>query len=187
MTSICKYLSFIILTMSGMIHLSAQEAFIRQQEMIMREGKLFSGCADFKFAVVSNQTTLWSNDATSIDASEPLSSVQIEVGEGVFAANLGDSPMAPFFYELLKHYPNAYLLTWVNTGNGFAMLKEQPVDPGIVQFLEEEENRRQAVVHEIPQLVRAEGIKDDPLKPKRRKNPRKPDEAISQRVKQRAD
>jgi hypothetical protein len=187
MTSICKYLIFIILTMFGMIHLSAQEPFIRQQEMIMREGKLFSGCADFKFAVVSDHTTLWSNDATSFDASEPISSVRLEVKDGIFSAILGQAPLSPFFYELLKLYSNASLLTWVNTGNGFTLLKEQPIDPGIVQVLDEEENRRRDVVREIPQLVRAEGIKEDPLKPKRKKNPMKPDEAMRQRVMQRAD
>lgn len=178
---------FYCLVLSG-LHMANGQAWLPTvQKKVIKAQALFTGSAEFKFAIVSGRTSLWSNDGTSVDASEPVSAMMVEVKDGEYRIDLGSAPMKPLFYQLLAYYPQVELITWVNTGDGFTEFIRQPVDPGIVQFLEEEENRRQAVVHEIPQLVRAEGIKDDPLKPKRRKNPMKPDEAMRQRVKQRAD
>jgi hypothetical protein len=49
----------------------------------------------------------------------------LEVVNGVFSAVLGKQPMKPFFYELLNLYPDAILKSWVNTGTGFVLMREQ--------------------------------------------------------------
>ncbi len=99
-----------------------------QSEIVdMKNGMPYSGVAQFKFAIVSDTISIWSNDGTSIDASEPLASCSIPVSEGKYSFEIGKKPMKPFFYELLNLYNASSLITWVNTGEGFKLFKKEPV------------------------------------------------------------
>ena len=97
------------------------------ESVVIKNGRAFTGTAEFKFAIVSDTTSLWSNDGSSKDASEPLTSCSIPVSEGIYSFEIGEKPMKPFFYELLNLYGPAMLITWVNTGDGFKLLKREPL------------------------------------------------------------
>ena len=97
------------------------------ESIVMKNGRPYSGIAEFKFAVISGSTSLWSNDGTSIDASEPITSYAIQVTEGTYSMVIGEKPMKPFFYEILDIYRSAVLLTWVDTGEGFKLFKKEPL------------------------------------------------------------
>ena len=68
-------------------------------EMISYQGRVavngtnFTGTGQFKFALVDAGTnTLWSNDGTSVDGSEPSSAIPLEVSRGLYSVLLGDGP-----------------------------------------------------------------------------------------------
>ncbi|MCP5007828.1 MAG: hypothetical protein GY941_28410 [Planctomycetes bacterium] len=94
---------------------------------IEKDGKPFNGTAAFKFTIISADTTLWSNDGTSINGSEPVSSEELGITNGIFKVALGLLPMKPLYYEVLDRYPDAFLRMWVNTGNGFEQFLDQPL------------------------------------------------------------
>jgi photosystem II stability/assembly factor-like uncharacterized protein len=111
---------------------------LHAQGDIIRKGDIpFSGKTDFKFALVSQGITLWSNDGTSYHGSEPKASITLEVNNGIYEVMLGEHPMKPFFYQLLEMYPNAILRTWADTGEGFRLLSEQPLDESVAKNIED--------------------------------------------------
>ncbi len=57
------------------------------------EGKAFEGNGLFKFALVSDNGTssYWSNDGTSVDGSEPQSSISVTVNGGLYSVLLGNT------------------------------------------------------------------------------------------------
>jgi hypothetical protein len=139
----CK-LTFIVLLVLVVVtttKMLAQTSGVLSQDLVMKDGKLFSGKADFKFAIVSDQRTLWSNDGSSIDGSEPKTSVLLDVTKGVYSVELGSAEMKPLFYELLKFFPNPHLVTWVASENGFVEFSKQAIDPKIVDWLDTENEK----------------------------------------------
>lgn len=70
-------------------------------------------------------TTYWSNDGTSANGSEPFSAVTINVSNGLFTANLGDTsqPNMSTIPASLFTQSNLQLRVWFNDGtHGFAAL-----------------------------------------------------------------
>ena len=57
------------------------------------EGEAFEGNGLFKFALVSDNGTssYWSNDGTSVDGSEPQSSISVTVNGGLYSVLLGNT------------------------------------------------------------------------------------------------
>src|SRR5688572_7652019 len=78
-------------------------------------------------------TTYWSHDGTSINGSEPASSVGVPVQNGLFTVRLGDPGLANMLAlpALVFTQPNLKLRLWFNDGvNGFAALNPvQPLTP----------------------------------------------------------
>jgi hypothetical protein len=62
---------------------------------ISTQGQNLTGNRDFKFALLDGESgeTLWSNDGTSVDGSEPASSVKVAVTSGLFTVGLGDTTL----------------------------------------------------------------------------------------------
>jgi hypothetical protein len=89
----------------------------------------FTGPAAFKFVIVWNDATLWSNDATSMAGNEPGTSVPAFVENGVFTVLLGDPAegMVPLSAEALAAGFDPMLRVWVDTGGGFEQLPDQPL------------------------------------------------------------
>ncbi len=97
-----------------------------QGELVVAGAK-FTGSAQFRFAIVNAGTTLWSNDGTSVNGSQPTSSVPLNVAEGVFSVRLGGAPMVALTPNLLAGAANPVLRIWVDAGSGVVQLEDQPV------------------------------------------------------------
>lgn len=77
----------------------------------------YTGDGHFKFAILlgSGDKTVWSNDGTSDDGSEPASAVVVSVTEGVFNVIIGDTSiynmeaLSPSIFNNKKDY---YLRVW---------------------------------------------------------------------------
>jgi len=93
------------------------------------DGALFSGTAQFKFALVNatGSTTWWSHDGTSLDGEEPTGiPVFLDVAQGVFSVNLGDTSVPNMIHPVppgVFSQDSVWLRTWVNDGvSGFQRL-----------------------------------------------------------------
>lgn len=97
------------------------------QGRVKVSGQAFTGTGNFKYAIVnaSGSATLWSNDNTSVNGSEPSSSIPAQVTDGVFSVMIGDPSIgmqtinSAIFYseQTLK------LRTWFSDGiAGFEQL-----------------------------------------------------------------
>jgi hypothetical protein len=94
------------------------------------DGQPFSGSADFKFAILcGGTTTLWSNDGTSANGSEPTDPIILDVDGGIFTVLLGDPELAmlPVTADLLAGCAEPLLRVWVDAGAGFEQLSDLPL------------------------------------------------------------
>lgn len=107
----------------------AQPTTVSYQGELLKDGVPFNGTAQFKFALVApgGTPTLWSNDNTSVNGSEPTTAVSVSVSDGVFSVLLGAAPMTPLDAAALNTVNDASLRAWVNTGSGSEQLTDQPV------------------------------------------------------------
>src|SRR5262245_5955028 len=69
---------------------------ISYQGRILTGGTNFNGSGQFKFALVrgGGAPSLWSNDGTSVNGSEPTAAVSVNVVNGLYTAMLGDATLA---------------------------------------------------------------------------------------------
>ena len=96
------------------------------QGAINAAGSNFNGLGQFKFALVnSNGTaTFWSNDGSSVAASEPNQAVTNPVDQGLFTILLGDntiSNMAPVPWSVFTN-SDVRLRIWFGAGANQAVL-----------------------------------------------------------------
>ena len=106
---------------------------IQYQGRVTSHGTNFTGQGGFKFAIIENVITgdsVWSNDGSSNQGSEPTKAISVTVQDGLFIVGLGDSsqgmmaiPASIFSYQNLK------LRIWFDDGvSGFAALSpDQPI------------------------------------------------------------
>jgi len=77
----------------------------------------YNGTGYFKFAIINlaGSTTYWSNDATSATGSQPANAVSLQVSNGQFNVNLGDTTL-PYMSEPLEagvfDDPSTLLRVW---------------------------------------------------------------------------
>ncbi|MBL6827739.1 MAG: putative Ig domain-containing protein [Opitutales bacterium] len=92
------------------------------------EGEPFQGKGLFKFALIKgdNNTTIWSNDGSSVNGSEPLKSVSTSVDGGLYSILLGNSSikgMSSLNPSIFQKHSNIKLRVWFSDGiNGFEQL-----------------------------------------------------------------
>ena len=69
---------------------------ITYQGRVTANGTNFSGTGNFKFALLNgvNGPSLWSNNGTSVNGSEPAARVAVSVADGLFTVPLGDTTLA---------------------------------------------------------------------------------------------
>jgi hypothetical protein len=87
------WLLFVCLTVSG----SAQvPGIITYQGRLTSNGTNFEGSGRLKFALVhgGSGASLWSNDGTSVNGSEPIRLVPVPVTNGLFTVMLGDTTLS---------------------------------------------------------------------------------------------
>src|SRR5262245_1007083 len=88
----------------------------------------FSGTGQFKFALVrgGGSPSLWSNDGTSVNGSEPTAAVSTTVANGVFTVLLGDATlpnMTVIPATVFASTTDVRLRVWFNDGvSGFQQL-----------------------------------------------------------------
>jgi len=163
---------------------------------------LKNGTISAKFAIVTNNNmSLWSNDGSSTNGSEPETSVQVEVKNGQFQAKLGEAPMNPIFCDLMKIYPNSTIKTWIDTGNGFTQYPDRAFSSdevlGMVDVhIEAKQTQKILPVEvkekQVPCLVAntnqsKEAIERDESEKEAGELAENPDDRMKQRFMQRAD
>ena len=91
-------------------------------------GTPFSGTGYFKFSLVAGpgRTTIWTNDGTTLDGSEPSSSIATTVTQGFFSVDIGDTStpnMAALNPSLFNRDDKVYLRSWFSDGtHGFEQM-----------------------------------------------------------------
>ena len=116
-----------VLSVTSSLSLGQSANIIHYQGRVTVSGIPFNGAGSFKFALLneSGTATLWSNDGTSVDGSEPENALQLNVSKGLFRVGLGKASienMASISDELMAK--NAKLRVWFNSGsNGWQRLQ----------------------------------------------------------------
>lgn len=74
------------------ISVAADQVMFNYQGRVKVQGQAFDGPGYFKLAIVNNagNVSLWSNDGTSTDGSEPTASISVTVTDGIFNVMVGD-------------------------------------------------------------------------------------------------
>ncbi len=110
---------------------SAQPSEVSYQGELKKEGLPWTGTAQMKFVLVDGAgESIWSNDGSSVSGDEPTAHVDVDATNGIFAIRLGASPMEPISGAALKGVTQVALRVWVNTGDGFEQLTDQPISSG---------------------------------------------------------
>ena len=92
------------------------------------DGEPFQGKGLFKFALIKgdDNTTLWSNDGSSVYGSEPVKSVRTSVDGGLYSILLGNSSikgMSSLDPSIFQEHSDIKLRVWFSDGiNGFEQL-----------------------------------------------------------------
>ncbi len=136
-----KYLFCVCAVVLFSVPALAAPSSVSYQGELMRNGQIYHGEAGFKFALLTDggRKTLWSNDGTSREGSQPAGSVPLDVEDGFFSVMLGAPPMDPLTGEAVSGVDEATLRVWVNTGDGFEQLPDQPVGSSIFTILDDVE------------------------------------------------
>jgi hypothetical protein len=97
------------------------------QGRVKVQGEQFNGNGQFKFAIISpdGSSTLWSNDSSSVDGSEPTTGINIEVTDGVFNILMGSGgQMDAINSTIFQEKAPLKLRTWFSDNvNGFQALQ----------------------------------------------------------------
>lgn len=122
-----RFLAALVLLCSA-VFASGQALPLHVQGRIAVNGVPHNTGAFFKFALVTaNNVTLWSNDGSSVNGSEPGGVIPLTVSRGLWSVNLGDpavpgmtQPVAP---SIFVNNDAVYLRIWFNDGQrGFQQL-----------------------------------------------------------------
>jgi hypothetical protein len=107
----------------------AQPNTVSFQGQVGSGGVPYDGPAVLKFALLCGTSTVWSNDGSSTNGSQPLLPVGIEVVNGIFSVLLGDAAlgMLPLDASVLTDCGTPRLRTWVDLGSGFEQMQDQPL------------------------------------------------------------
>jgi hypothetical protein len=86
----------LLLALSGTLSIPAQvPGIITYQGRVTAGGTNYNGTGYFKFALYNgiNGQSLWSNNGTSVNGSEPTARVSAQVADGIFTVRLGDTTL----------------------------------------------------------------------------------------------
>jgi hypothetical protein len=122
----------------------AQPSHIAYQGELSANGTPFNGAADMKMAIVENGLTKWSNDGSSTFGSEPVASFAVAVSGGIFSVRVGDAslgmdPLTAEAFDLAGI--SSVLRVWVNTGDGFEQLPDQPLSSSLFSIVSDASKR----------------------------------------------
>lgn len=107
---------------------AGQPTQVSYQGQLKAGGSLYTGTANMKFAILDGSISLWSNDSTSVNGSEPATSVSVAVSGGLFTVQLGALPMKALTAAVFSAAQTPVLRVWASTGGPFEQLTpDQPV------------------------------------------------------------
>ena len=91
------------------------------------DGQPFTETGLFKFAILNaeNNATLWSNDGSSVNGSQPSASVGISVNGGLYSILLGNAAiqgMTGLDPNIFQQHNDTHLRIWFSDGQGFEQL-----------------------------------------------------------------
>ncbi|MBL8879619.1 MAG: hypothetical protein JNG88_10915 [Phycisphaerales bacterium] len=97
----------------------AQPTQVSYQGELRKDGGYYNGVAQMKFAIVDGGATLWSNDGSSTNGSEPATAAAVNVFRGIFTTQLGQAPeMTPLDAAAISNATSPALRVWVRTDPG---------------------------------------------------------------------
>jgi hypothetical protein len=106
----------------------AAHGTVPYQGTLKKDGQLYSGSAELKFAIFDGAMLLWSSDEIDKKTGMPRGTVPVTVADGEFAVALGEPPMKSLDLEVLSAHAGATMRVWVGTpGRAFEQLSDQPV------------------------------------------------------------
>ena len=120
-------LLFSLLVLSPIFAYSAPP-ILNYSGQVSVNGQPYSGSGFFKFLIINsdNNQALWSNDGNISSASEPKTSIPIQVNGGLYSILLGNTAiqgMASINPNIFQNQSNTKLRVWFNDGiNGFQQL-----------------------------------------------------------------
>ena len=88
-----RIVGIVIFLLGLLVNAHAVPPILNYAGQVTVNGEAFDGAGLFKFALVNTDgnVTYWSNDGTSVDGSEPQTSVSVAVNGGLYAALLGNT------------------------------------------------------------------------------------------------
>ena len=121
--------SFLVLCLLGFLGFAqAVPPTLHYAGQVAVDGQPFDGQGLFKFALLNadGNESLWSNDGTSVNGSQPQNSVSVAVNGGLYSLLLGNSAipgMGAIDPTLFAQHAGAALRVWFSDGvNGFQQL-----------------------------------------------------------------
>ena len=118
----------LVLALCATAAMAQQEVEFNYNGRVHVAGSPFSGTGYFKFSLVagSPRTTIWANDGTALDGSEPSSSIATTVTQGFFSVDIGDTSapnMAALSPTFFNRDDKVYLRSWFSDGtHGFEQM-----------------------------------------------------------------
>ena len=123
-----KFVAFIAFLLGILGNAHAVPPVLNYAGQVAVNGEAFDGNGLFKFALVNadGNVTYWSNDGTSVDGSEPQTSVAVPVNGGLYSILLGNTAlqgMGAIDPAVFALHTDAKLRVWFSDGvNGFQQL-----------------------------------------------------------------
>lgn len=123
-----KKLLFILTFFIFISEALAQNVEITVSSRIKVNNSNYNGAIELKAAIIDDlNNTLWSNDGTSVAASQPTTFVPITVTESVFNVTLGDTSMSSLPESVFYGTQKLFVVLWVNAGFGFEQFDNLPI------------------------------------------------------------
>jgi hypothetical protein len=121
-----KFILFFLFAL-GASFVHAAPPIISYSGKVSVDGQPYTGTGLFKFAILNaeNNATLWSNDGTSVNGSQPSASVGISVNGGLYSILLGNnaiSGMGSIDPTIFQQHNDTRLRIWFSDGQGFEQL-----------------------------------------------------------------
>ena len=123
-----RIVGIVIFLLGLLVNAHAVPPILNYAGQVTVNGEAFDGAGLFKFALVNTDgnVTYWSNDGTSVDGSEPQTSVSVAVNGGLYAVLLGNTAqqgMGPIDPSIFAQHTDAQLRVWFSdVVNGFQQL-----------------------------------------------------------------
>lgn len=122
--NVYKKVILMTLLMSSSLLQASETKVITYQGNLTVDDTAYTGAISFKAAILdSSDTTLWSNDGTSVSGSEPTDAITVSVEDGFYTVELGDTGQDVLSHSIFDKDDNLSLRIWIDDGvNGSSQM-----------------------------------------------------------------